>query len=38
MIIPAYADQVVKPTSGGTIDVGFATDPASPTPGVLQIF
>ena len=33
MIIPAYADQVVKPTSGGTIDVGFATDPASPTPG-----
>ena len=33
MIIPAYAAQVVKPTSGGTIDVGFATDPASPTPG-----
>lgn len=33
MVIPAYADQVVQPTSGGTIDVGFATDPASPTPG-----
>jgi hypothetical protein len=33
MVIPAYADQVVKPTSGGTIDVSFATDPASPTPG-----
>ncbi|MDE1829044.1 MAG: hypothetical protein KGI25_01850 [Thaumarchaeota archaeon] len=33
MIIPAYADQVVQPTSGGTIDVGFATDPATPTPG-----
>jgi hypothetical protein len=33
MVIPAYADQVVKPTSGGTIDVGFATDPANPTPG-----
>jgi hypothetical protein len=33
MVIPAYADQVVQPTSGGTIDVGFATDPANPTPG-----
>lgn len=33
MIIPAYADQVIKPTSGGTIDVGFATDPANPIPG-----
>ncbi|MDE1862363.1 MAG: hypothetical protein KGI33_05575 [Thaumarchaeota archaeon] len=32
-IIPAYAAQIVKPTSGGTIDVGFATDPANPTPG-----
>ena len=28
--MPAYADQVVKPTSGGTIDVGFSTDPANP--------
>ncbi|MDE1726672.1 MAG: hypothetical protein KGH89_05340 [Thaumarchaeota archaeon] len=33
IVIPAYADQVIQPTSGGTIDVGFATDPASPTPG-----
>lgn len=33
MMIPAYADQVIKPTSGGTIDVGFATDPANPIPG-----
>ncbi|MGB6463491.1 MAG: hypothetical protein WBF38_04625 [Nitrosotalea sp.] len=33
MVMPAYADQVVQPTSGGTIDVGFATDPANPTPG-----
>jgi hypothetical protein len=33
MIIPAYADQVIQPTSGGTIDVGFATDPVNPTPG-----
>jgi hypothetical protein len=33
MVIPAYADQVVQPTSGGTIDVGFATDPVNPTPG-----
>jgi hypothetical protein len=28
--IPAYADQVIKPTSGGTIDVGFSTDPTNP--------
>lgn len=33
MVTPAYADQVVKLTNGGTIDVGFATDPANPTPG-----
>ncbi len=33
VIIPAYADQTIQPTSGGTIDVGFATDPANPTPG-----
>ncbi len=32
IMMPAYADQVVQPTSGGTIDVGFVTDPASPTP------
>ncbi len=33
IVIPAFADQVVQPTSGGTIDVGFATDPVNPTPG-----
>ena len=33
IIFPAYADQVVKTTSGGTINVGFATDPATPKPG-----
>ncbi len=33
MIIPAYADPIIKPTSGGTINVGFTTDPASPNPG-----
>ncbi len=31
--IPAYADPVVQTTSGGTINVSFATDPASPNPG-----
>ncbi|HJT10563.1 MAG TPA: hypothetical protein VJ771_07260, partial [Candidatus Nitrosotalea sp.] len=33
IILPAYADQTIQATSGGTIDVGFATDPANPTPG-----
>ncbi len=33
IMIPAYADQVVKPTSGGTINVGFSTDPTSPNSG-----
>ncbi len=33
IIIPAFGDPEVKPTSGGTIDVSFATDPATPTPG-----
>ncbi len=33
IMTPAFADQVVKPTSGGTINVSFATDPANPTPG-----
>ncbi len=31
--IPAYADPVVQTTSGGTINVSFATDPVSPNPG-----
>ena len=35
MIIPAYADQTIKPTSGGTINVGFTTDPVSPNSGDL---
>jgi len=30
---PAYADPVVKPTSGGTINVSLVTDPANPNPG-----
>lgn len=33
IMIPAYADQTIKPTSGGTIDVGFVTNPANPVPG-----
>jgi len=30
---PAYADPTVKPTSGGTLNVSFSTDPASPNTG-----
>ena len=33
LIIPAYADPVIKPTSAGTINVDFTTDPATPNPG-----
>lgn len=33
IIAPAYADQVVKPTSAGTLNVGFETNPSTPTPG-----
>ena len=33
LVIPAYADMIVKPTSAGTINVGFTTDPATPNPG-----
>ncbi len=33
LIIPAYADPIVKPTSAGTINVAFSTDPTSPNPG-----
>jgi hypothetical protein len=33
LVIPAYADVVIKPTSAGTINVGFTTDPATPNPG-----
>ncbi|SRR5579885_1533110 len=31
--IPAYADPTIQTTSGGTIKVGFETNPASPNPG-----
>ena len=30
---PAYAAQTVKPTSAGTLNIGFSTDPATPNPG-----
>ena len=33
LIIPVYADPIVKTTSGGTINVGFVTDPVAPNPG-----
>ena len=33
LVTPAYGDIVIKPTSAGTINVGFTTDPAVPNPG-----
>lgn len=33
MVIPAYADPIVKPTSAGTLNIGFETIPATPNPG-----
>jgi hypothetical protein len=33
LVIPTYADPIVKPTSAGTINVGFTTDPITPNPG-----
>ena len=33
VITPAYAEQVVKPTSAGTLNVGLSTDPTIPNPG-----
>lgn len=33
LVIPVNADVIVKPTSAGTINVGFTTDPATPNPG-----
>ncbi len=33
LMVPAYADPIVKPTSGGTLNVGFETDPVTPNPG-----
>ncbi|MGI0061896.1 MAG: hypothetical protein ACREBA_05530, partial [Nitrosotalea sp.] len=31
--VPAYADPIVKPTSAGTLNISFETDPATPNPG-----
>lgn len=33
LFVPVYADPIVKPTSGGTINVAFTTDPSMPNPG-----
>lgn len=33
LVIPAYADPIVKPTSAGTINIAFTTDPVIPNPG-----
>ena len=33
VISPAYAEQVVKPTSAGTLNIGFETNPATPNSG-----
>ena len=33
LVIPAYASPIIKPTSAGTINVGFTTDPTTPNPG-----
>ena len=33
LMTPVYADPVVKPTSAGTLNISFETNPASPVPG-----
>lgn len=33
MAVPAYADPIIKPTSAGTLNIGFETIPATPNPG-----
>jgi predicted secreted protein with PEFG-CTERM motif len=33
LIAPAYADPIVKPTSAGTLNISFETNPATPNPG-----
>ena len=33
IMVPAYADPIVKPTSAGTLNVSFETSPATPSPG-----
>ena len=32
-MVPAYADPIVKPTSAGTLNISFETNPATPNPG-----
>gem|GEM_PF-2524120 len=33
LMAPAYADPIIKPTSGGTLNVSFETSPTTPNPG-----
>jgi predicted secreted protein with PEFG-CTERM motif len=33
IMAPAYADPIVKPTSAGTLNISFETNPATPSPG-----
>jgi len=33
LMAPAYADPIIKPTSGGTLNVSFETNPPTPNPG-----
>ncbi len=33
LMVPAYADPIVKPTSAGTLNISFETNPATPNPG-----
>ena len=33
LMAPAYADPLVKPTSAGTLNISFETNPATPNPG-----
>ena len=33
IMAPAYADPIVKPTSAGTLNISFETNPATPNPG-----
>ena len=33
LMVPAYADPTIKPTSAGTLNISFDTDPATPNPG-----
>ena len=33
LMAPAYADPIIKPTSGGTLNISFETSPTTPNPG-----